>query len=134
MEEDEVFGGCDSLEGFDDRVGWIGRSREDFQHFESTRFRIGPDAVGEGASGVDSDAEGLGQARHGGWNARLTFDAGVGTAAGARSGRLHRSFASLRMTRLWEFRSNRGMCRGSFSIHFACWMQKSHPERWSGAQ
>ena len=51
---------------FEDGLGGIGGRRKNFQHFQAMRFRIDPDAVGEGAAGVDGDAEGLGRVGHGG--------------------------------------------------------------------
>ena len=55
--------GGDLLDGFDDGLRGIGGSRENFQHAEAARFD--PHTVGEGAAGVDGDAERLGAAGHG---------------------------------------------------------------------
>ncbi len=63
VEEDDVAFGSDFLECFDDGLRGIGGGRKDFQHAEAAVFS--PDAVGEGAAGVDGDAEGLRAARHG---------------------------------------------------------------------
>ena len=58
-----TFGG-DFAEGFDDGLGGIGGSGEDFQHAQAAGV-VDPDTVGEGAAGVDGYAEGLGAAGHG---------------------------------------------------------------------
>ncbi len=63
VEEDEVAFVRDFLKGFDDGLRGIGGSRKDFQHAEAAA--LSPDAVGEGAAGVDGDAEGLRAAGHG---------------------------------------------------------------------
>jgi hypothetical protein len=51
---DGCFGG-DLLNCFRDGLGWVGGSGEDFQ--EANLAAIHPDTVGEGAAGIDSDAE-----------------------------------------------------------------------------
>jgi hypothetical protein len=50
-------------EGFDDGLGGISGCRKHFEHAKAAA--ISPDAVGEGASSVDGDAERLGAAGHG---------------------------------------------------------------------
>ncbi len=59
--------GCfayDLANRLDDSLGWIGGRGKHFEHAYVARGVIDPDAVGEGATGVDGDTERLGRVGH----------------------------------------------------------------------
>jgi hypothetical protein len=62
VEQNEFACVVNFMKGFDDRLRGVGGCRKNFQHAQPASFD--PHAVGEGASGVDGDAERLGAAGH----------------------------------------------------------------------
>lgn len=55
MQQYKAVGDANSLQCGSDCLGWVGRSRKHLQHPQAAIFS--PHAVGEGATGVDGDAE-----------------------------------------------------------------------------